>query len=304
MKLLSENFDASLSAPARRAAVNWISRAGRKRGRTSTSASTGCRRCRSATPTRSGKRVIVLGGRQHRDGLLPHRPPSRGEDVKVIVRSGFEEMEGVSVGEGDACMRTSRSFNFLLPRRRLHLLEAGAHDHLDVLAAETAGGAAAIHRGVAAAEHDDALADLVGVPNDTDDSQSMPMWMFSPLPSGPGYPIHGRAARRSRHKDRIEVFRQQLLQAVDAPAGFEFDTEVEDVVGLLVDHSIRQTEFRNLRPHHAAGFGVLIETPCKGSPVAPGRGPLASDAGPPPISAMRLPFFGEGFGIRCVTSSL
>src|SRR5215213_2947113 len=31
--------------------------------------------------------------------------------------------------------------------------------HLHVLAAETAGGAATIHRGVAAAEHDDALAD-------------------------------------------------------------------------------------------------------------------------------------------------
>src|SRR2546430_16828934 len=44
---------------------------------------------------------------------------------------------------------------FLLPRRGLHLLEAGAHDHLDVLAAEPARGAAAVHRGVAAAEHDD-----------------------------------------------------------------------------------------------------------------------------------------------------
>ena len=48
----------------------------------------------------------------------------------------------------------------LFPGRRLHLLEAGAHDDLHVLAAEPARGAAAIHRGVAAAEHDDALADL------------------------------------------------------------------------------------------------------------------------------------------------
>src|ERR1019366_2606544 len=50
---------------------------------------------------------------------------------------------------------------FLLPGRCLHLLEAGTHDHLDVLAAEATRGAAAIHRGVAAAEHDHALADLL-----------------------------------------------------------------------------------------------------------------------------------------------
>ena len=51
----------------------------------------------------------------------------------------------------------------LLPGRRLHLLEAGAHDDLNIVAAEPARGAAAIHRGVAAAEHDHALADLVDV---------------------------------------------------------------------------------------------------------------------------------------------
>ena len=30
-------------------------------------------------------------------------------------------------------------------------------------------------------------------------------------------------------------------------------------LGFLVDHRIRQPEFRNLRPHHAAGLGVGIE---------------------------------------------
>src|SRR5215212_8653320 len=47
---------------------------------------------------------------------------------------------------------------FFLPRRGLHLLKPGTHDHLDVFTAETARGAAAVHRGVAAAEHDHALA--------------------------------------------------------------------------------------------------------------------------------------------------
>src|SRR3984893_17099517 len=47
------------------------------------------------------------------------------------------------------------------PCRGLHFLEAAAYDDRDLLAAETARRAAAIHRGVAAAEHDNAAADLV-----------------------------------------------------------------------------------------------------------------------------------------------
>ena len=39
----------------------------------------------------------------------------------------------------------------------------------------------------------------------------------------------------------------------------ELDAEVEDVIGLLVDHLVRQPEFRNLAAHHAAGLGVGIE---------------------------------------------
>ena len=39
----------------------------------------------------------------------------------------------------------------------------------------------------------------------------------------------------------------------------ELDAEVEDVIGLLVDHRIRQAEFWNLAPHHAARLGIGIE---------------------------------------------
>ena len=92
---------------------------------------------------------------------------------------------------------------FLFPGRGLHLLEAGTHDHLDVLAAEPARGAAAIHRGVAAAEHDHALADLVdmaerhaGEPVDAD------MDVAWRLPCGREFRARGRAARRSRRRSR------------------------------------------------------------------------------------------------------
>src|SRR5207237_5411442 len=48
-----------------------------------------------------------------------------------------------------------------LPSRGFHLLEAAAHDDGDLLAAESARRTAAIHRRVAAAEHDNAATDFV-----------------------------------------------------------------------------------------------------------------------------------------------
>ena len=159
----------------------------------------------------------------------------------------------------------------LLPRRGLHLLETGAHDHLDVLAAEPARGAAAVHRGIAAAEHDDALADLVdmaerhaGKPVDAD------------VNIAGGFLAAGNvelaAARRAgADEDRVVVFGEQFLQAVDALAALELDAEVEDVVGFLVDHRIRQAEFRNLRPHHAARLRDRNRTRCSDSRAGRGR---------------------------------
>src|SRR5262245_2387502 len=147
----------------------------------------------------------------------------------------------------------------LLPGGRLHLLEAGAHDDLDVLAAETARGAAAIHGGVAAAEHDDALADLVdvakrdgGEPVDAD------------VNVGGGFLAAGNlklaSARRARaNEDCVPAFRQQRLEAVDALAAHEFDAEPEDIIALLVDDALRQTEARDLGADHAARLRILVE---------------------------------------------
>ena len=92
---------------------------------------------------------------------------------------------------------------FLFPGGRLHLLEARAHDDFHVLAAEPARGAAAIHRGVAAAEHDDALADLVDVAErDARQPVDADMDVLRPLPCGRECRDRGRAARRSRRRSR------------------------------------------------------------------------------------------------------
>ncbi len=125
---------------------------------------------------------------------------------------------------------------FLFPGRRLHFLEAGAHDDLDALAAETACRAATIHRGVAAAEHDHALADLVGV---AERHRSQPLYADVDVFGGflAAGNIEFAAARGAgADEDRVVVLGEQRLEAVDAMTAFELDAEVEDVIGFLIDH--------------------------------------------------------------------
>ena len=105
---------------------------------------------------------------------------------------------------------------FLLPRRGLHLLEAGTNDDGHLLAAETARGAAAVHGGVAAAEDDDAPADLgyvaerdAGEPVDAD------MDVLGGLVTA--WNVEVAAARRARpDENRVAVLGDQRFEAVDA----------------------------------------------------------------------------------------
>src|SRR5207244_1586993 len=125
--------------------------------------------------------------------------------------------------------------------------------------AEAAGGAAAIHRGVAAAEHDDALADLVDVAErDAGKPVDADMDVLGGFLAAGNVEL-AAARRTASDEDRVVVLGEQLLQAVDAVTALELDAKVEDVVGLLVDHGIRQPELRDLAAHHAAGLRIGIE---------------------------------------------
>ena len=57
-----------------------------------------------------------FGRRQHRDGLLPHFRRLGGDDVKVIVRSGFEEMKASPWEKEDAMHEGIPILNFLVPK--------------------------------------------------------------------------------------------------------------------------------------------------------------------------------------------
>src|SRR5262245_43065719 len=73
---------------------------------------------------------------------------------------------------------------------------------------------------------------------------------------------------------RVPAFGEQRLQAVDPSAGAEFSSKVKNVAAFLIDHGIRQSEFRNLRADHAARFRILIENHA----VISERGKVASDS--------------------------
>src|SRR5205807_1821807 len=126
-----------------------------------------------------------------------------------------------------------------------------------VLAAETARGAAAVHRGVAAAEDDHALADLVDVA-EGDRGQPVDADVDIRRCFLATRNIQIAAARRARtDEDRVPVLRQQRLEAVDAIAAAKFHAEVEDVIAFLVDDGFGQAEAWNLRADHAAGLRIL-----------------------------------------------
>src|SRR5262249_17707077 len=102
-----------------------------------------------------------------------------------------------------------------LPSRCLHLLEAAADDDCHLLATEPARRSTAIHRRVAAAEHDDTAPDLVdmaegdaGQPVDAD------MDMAGRFASTRNVEI-AAARRAAPDKDRIPFVTQQRLQATD-----------------------------------------------------------------------------------------
>src|SRR5438270_7302267 len=170
--------------------------------------------------------------------------------VVMSARGGHEEVE-----DRDAFVHRVLFF----PDRGLHLLEARAHDDRDFLAAEAARGAAAIHCRVAAAEHDDAAADLVDMA-ERDGGQPVDADMDVGGGFLPAGDLELAAARRARaDKDRVPALGEQRLQAADELTVAGLDPKIDDAVDLLVGHRFGQAEARDLCSHHAAALGVAVE---------------------------------------------
>ena len=97
-------------------------------------------------------------------------------------------------------------------------------------------------------------------PNDTDDSQSMPMWMLRRRFLAAGDVEVAAARRAAADEDRVVALAPAAPSCESMRcAAAELDAEVEDVAGLLVDHLLGQAEARDLRADHAAGLRVAVE---------------------------------------------
>ena len=119
---------------------------------------------------------------------------------------------------------------------------------LTSLAAEAARGAAAIHRRVAAAEHDDAGGRSCWMcSKDTLESQSMPMWILGAFFLAAGDVEVAPARGPCADEDRVEPLVDDGLEAIDALAEARIDpSHTDDVADLFVDGRLGQTEAGNL----------------------------------------------------------
>ena len=72
--------------------------------------------CRSATSTTIGKRVVVLGGGNTAMDCCRSARRLGGEDVQVVVRSGFDEMKASPWEKEDAEHEGIPIHNFLVPK--------------------------------------------------------------------------------------------------------------------------------------------------------------------------------------------
>ena len=97
-------------------------------------------------------------------------------------------------------------------------------------------------------------------PNETDDSQSMPMWMLRRgLAAAGDRRGRGRAARPSRRRPRPSFRRAaRCIESMRVPPR-NSTPSLQHVAGLLVDHLLGQAKARDLRADHAAGLGVAVE---------------------------------------------
>src|SRR4029077_13842476 len=115
-----------------------------------------------------------------------------------------------------------------------------------------------VHGGVAAAEHDDALADLVDVAEgDRGEPVDADMDVGGSLLAAGNVEI-ATARRAAPDEDRVPALRQQCFEAVDALAAAKLDAEIEDVIAFLVDDGFGQAKARNLRADHAARVRILV----------------------------------------------
>ena len=139
-----------------------------------------------------------------------------------------------------------------LPLRRLEELPRLARDDLDVFRAEPQRAAAAIHRRVADADDEHALADGLDVA-ERDRAEPIDADVNAIARVAPGQYQVLALRRAAADEHGVVPFVEQRPQARDRRTEPKIDAEARDVADLLVEDLGRQAERRNVRAHEAAG---------------------------------------------------
>jgi hypothetical protein len=146
-----------------------------------------------------------------------------------------------------------------LPRRRLEVRARAPRHDADVASAEPARGAAAVHRRVADADDQHALADRAHVPEvhrlepldpDVDPIRCIP---------SPGEIQLLSLRRAAADEDGVEPLAEQGAHARHRRGPANVDPHPENRPDLLVEHGGREPEGRDVGPHQPAGPVELLE---------------------------------------------
>ena len=181
-----------------------------------------------------------------------HHLERHAQQLAVLVP---ETLGHVEVDDGNALMLGV----FLFPGRGFHFLKTAANNNLHVGAAQAARRTAAVHRGVAAAEHDHALANAGDMakgnrcqPVNADMNVRCRLLAPRQVQFAPAW-------RAAAHKNGVIALRQQLLHGFHALTAVELHAKVQHVAGLFVNHRLGQAKARNLRADKTARLGLAIK---------------------------------------------
>ena len=139
-----------------------------------------------------------------------------------------------------------------LPVRGLEELPRLARDDLDALGAEPQRAAAAIHRRVADADDEHALADRLDVA-ECDRAEPIDADVDAIADIAPRQAQILALRRAAADEHGVVALVEQRAQARDRRRQTHVDAETRDVADLLVEHLGRQAKGRNVRAHEPAG---------------------------------------------------
>ncbi len=148
---------------------------------------------------------------------------------------------------------------FLLPGRGFHFFKTAAHNDLDVGSAQAPRRAAAVHRGIAATQHNDARRDFGDVaerhrcqPVNADVNVRTGLFAPRDIELAPAW-------RAAADKHRVKALLEQARHGIHTLRTDKIDAQIQHVAGFFINHRLRQPKAWNLGADKAARLGFAVK---------------------------------------------